>query len=130
MERLSEQVLFDEYGLGFSQFKVLYVVQDFGEIVQKDIAFALGQSEPSITRQVKLLSAAGYVTVRKGEDDKKKRIISLTAKGQRFMGEALARLNSHYEPILGSLSMRDQEQLLGQLQLLHIQLDSACARRS
>jgi DNA-binding MarR family transcriptional regulator len=130
MERLSERVLFEEYGLGFSQFKILYIVQDYGEVLQKDIAASLGQSEPSVTRQIKLLSSAGYVTVRKGVDDKKKHIVSLTAKGQRFTGDALMRLNTHYEPILATLSIRDQEQLLGQLQLLYLQLETACGRKS
>jgi DNA-binding MarR family transcriptional regulator len=128
MERLSEKVLFEEYGLGFSQFKILYIVQDLGETLQKDIARALGQSEPSITRQIKLLSSAGYVTVRKADDDKKKHIVSLTLKGERFTGEALQRLNAHYEPILSSLSLKDQEELLGRLQLLYIQMESACSR--
>lgn len=128
MERLSERTLFEEYGLGFSQFKILYIVRDMGEVLQKDIAQALGQSEPSITRQIKLLRLAGYVSVRKDENDKKKHIIDLTTKGEQFADDALGRLNNLYEPILSTLSLKDQQELLGKLQLLYLQLETACSR--
>lgn len=125
MERLSDSVLFEAFGLGFSQVKILNVLEQAGELQQSQIALALGQTEPSVTRQIKLLKDAHLVVVRLGDDDKKKHLVSLSKKGRDTAVQAQALLNSHYMPVLAALTEREQEALMRQLRSLHDRLDSS-----
>lgn len=112
MERISDKVLFEDFGLGFSQFKVLYALQHHASpIAQKDIAQFLGQTEASISRQIKLLKTAKYIQIRIDDRDKKKRLISLSPGGEGAVQGALTRLNMHYLPILSVLDSSEQDRL-------------------
>jgi DNA-binding MarR family transcriptional regulator len=126
MERYSDTLLFDAYGLGFSQFKLMYVLQMQSGMQQKEIALALGQTEASISRQIGLLKSAGMITVELGVDDKKKHLITLSTKGQQSVADAMLLLNEHYEPILSSLGSDEQMRLLAQLNTLLDNLEARC----
>lgn len=128
MEHVSDHVLFDEFGIGFSQFKILFALEHHtAGIQQKDIAAFLGQTEASISRQIKLLSQAKMVGVTKGSTDKKKRIVTLTTKGRNIAADAFAALNVHYTPVLSVLSSKEQEELAQKLSKVHGALESNCA---
>jgi len=126
MERSSDQVLFKEFGVGYSQFKIMFALSHHSGAQQKEIAEFLGQTEASISRQIKLLKQAHFVSMELGSDDKKKHHISLTGKGQQLLRDALAKLNLHYEPILSILSEHDQQQMTRQLAMIHDKLLTTC----
>ena len=128
MEHVSDHVLFDEFGIGFSQFKILFTLEhhDSG-IQQKEIAAFLGQTEASVSRQIKLLGEARLVSVEKGVDDKKKRIVTLTNRGRVVAMEAFSVLNAHYTPVLSVLSSKDQEIFANYLSKVHGALDINCS---
>lgn len=122
IERVSDSILFDSFGMGYSQFKVLMALTFHEDIQQKQIASFLGQTEASISRQIKLLKDAGYISVRQGDDDRKKHHVSTTNKGRKFIQEALEALNNFYGPILSSLTPHAQTELTKSLSHLHDQL--------
>lgn len=126
MERTSDQVLFSEFGVGYSQFKILFALSHHEGVQQKEIAHFLGQTEASISRQIKLLSEAGFIIITLGEDDKKKHLITLTKKGQILLQDALGALNRFYEPILSTLTLHQQLSLAGDLSKIHDRLLGAC----
>ena len=45
--------------------------------------------QTTVTRNLEILSKKGYIQIRKGRDDHRKRIISLTAKGQDKLLETI-----------------------------------------
>lgn len=124
MERASDQVLFEEFGIGFSQFKILFALQHHQDVQQKQIAHFLGQTEASVSRQIKLLKAAKFIEVRLGKDDKKKHYITLTTRGSEVAKDALGVLNAYYEPILAVLSADEQLDLGPKLGKIHDRLES------
>lgn len=126
MERTSDQVLFNEFGIGYSQFKILFALSHHEGVQQKEIAQFLGQTEASISRQIKLLKEVGSITVTLGEDDKKKHHIGLTATGQTLLDNALRVLGVFYEPILSVTSTPEQVALAKTLSRVHDQLQSVC----
>jgi DNA-binding MarR family transcriptional regulator len=126
MEHVSDKVLFEEFGIGFSQFKILYALEHHEEIQQKEIASFLGQTEASISRQIKLLSASKLVSVKKGDDDKKKHLISLTSRGRQIAFDAFSALNAHYTPVLSVLSAHEQADLAKKLSKVHSALEASC----
>jgi DNA-binding MarR family transcriptional regulator len=126
MERVSDSVLFSEYGIGYSQFKILFALSHHNGVQQKEIAQFLGQTEASISRQIKLLKISSIVTIKLGSDDKKKHLISLTSKGTELMQDAFATLNKFYMPILTTLTEKDQHELRRILGLVHASMVEVC----
>lgn len=126
MERASDQVLFNEFGVGYSQFKILFALSYHEDVQQKEIAQFLGQTEASISRQIKLLKEASFITITLGADDKKKHLITLTVKGQKMLSDALSVLNSYYLPILSVLSESEQLALGRYLSKIHDRLIELC----
>lgn len=126
MEHMSDNVLFENFGIGFSQFKILFVLENHQSIQQKEIALYLGQTEASVSRQVKLLKQAGFIDIAVGKDDRKKRIITLTKKGSIVACESFNILNNFYQPILSSLGPNEQLEMARMLGKVHDRLNETC----
>lgn len=127
MEHQSDVVLFDSFGVGYSQFKILLALDYHPHVQQKEIAMFLGQTEASISRQIGLLRASELVNIDRAEDDKKKNIVSLTSRGKKLSAQALARLNEFYEPVLSSVPKQEQAVILSGMCSLQDKLEEMCA---
>lgn len=121
--RQSDQILQEQLGIGFSQFKILLMLQNGVGIQQKQIAQMLGQTEASISRQIKLLSDQGMLTSEVSPQNRREHITRLTGKGIRISDKAMEILNNYHAPIFSRLSERQQHQLRELLTLMH---DATC----
>ncbi len=119
LSRLHDQVLQEQLGLGYSQFKLMMVLEKMPHIQQKQIANALNQTEASISRQIKLLHDKGLLQTTVSPKNRREHITTLTAKGLRFADEARRIVAEHTKPMLADLNDKEQEQLLQQLKRLH-----------
>ncbi len=119
MGRQSDQILQERLGIGFSQFKILMVLKKNPHIQQKDIAQRLGQTEASISRQIKLLHDDGLLQTVKRPENKREHITTLTLKGERFTDEALEILAGFGDPIFEPLSDKQKANLIDHLQVIH-----------
>jgi DNA-binding MarR family transcriptional regulator len=123
LTRQNDQVLQERMGIGFSQFKILRVLESQPHIQQRQIAEALGQTEASISRQIKLLHEKGLLQTVVDPKNRRKHITTLTQKGARFAEEAISILAAYHKPMFDQLSAKQQDQLLQILQVLH---DHSC----
>ncbi|HSX23988.1 MAG TPA: MarR family winged helix-turn-helix transcriptional regulator, partial [Candidatus Saccharimonadales bacterium] len=55
LAKQSDQALQERLGIGFSQFKILRVLQHSPQTQQRQIAEWIGKTEASISRQIKLM---------------------------------------------------------------------------
>jgi DNA-binding MarR family transcriptional regulator len=117
--RQSDQVLQERLGIGFSQFKIMMTLQWKPNIQQKHIAEKLGQTEASISRQIKLLLEQGMLQTTVNPANRREHITVLTAKGERLTDEAMSVLNSYHAPVFGTLNEKQQAALLETLTILH-----------
>src|SRR5579863_7179639 len=83
-----DQVLLEQLGIGYAQFKVLRVIADNDSLGQKQIADELGQTEASISRQVRILKNNGLVSLRIDPANRRQHITRLTTRGYRFTAAA------------------------------------------
>jgi DNA-binding MarR family transcriptional regulator len=118
--RQSDQVLQERLGIGMSQLKIMMVLQWNASIQQKHIADKLGQTEASISRQIKLLLDQGLLGTTVNPQNRREHITTLTAKGLRFTEEALQVLNSYHAPTYEALDAKESQKLIELLQKLHI----------
>lgn len=123
LARTSDQILQEQLGIGFSQFKILLTLEQDSGIKQKDIAVTLGQTEASVSRQVKLLFDDGLLTSQTNPSNRRQHITRLTPKGERFLAKATEILNRYHTPIFDRLSDRQQHELRELLTTMH---ESAC----
>lgn len=119
LARQNDSVLQEKFGIGFSQFKILMVLQWKPSIRQKRIAEELGQTEASVSRQIKLMYDDGLLQSVPRPDNRREHITTLTTRGVRLCNEALDELNQTYTPMLNRLSNHQQEELQKLLSVLH-----------
>lgn len=119
----TDQVLQERLGIGFSQYKILSVLNESPNIQQRQIAVTLGQTEASISRQIKRMAEQGLLTSTVHPQNRREHVIVLTARGVRYIDEALRIINLYHAPAFKQLSDKQQVQLLEMLNSMH---DSVC----
>lgn len=119
LARQSDQVLQEQLGVGFSQFKILLMVEQKGVLQQREIAVRLGQTEASVSRQVKILQEDGMLTSQVSPQNRRQHITRLTPKGARVLMSATDILNRYHYPVFSKLSDRQQQQLRELLTIMH-----------
>lgn len=122
--RQSDQVLLERFGIGFSQFKIMMVLMRHHGIQQSKIAETLGQTEASVSRQIKLLMDKGLLVSTVDPNNRRRHITALSASGARLADEAVRALDVFHAPVIEILSEKQQQQLIEILDTMHRQ---ACA---
>lgn len=123
LSRQSDQVLQEQLGIGFSQFKIMMVLKWNPSIQQKQIADRLGQTEASISRQIKLLQSKDMLNIRISADNKREHITTLTPKGEKLTEKSMQILNNYHAPTFAVLSPKEQQTFLDILNKMH---DTVC----
>jgi DNA-binding MarR family transcriptional regulator len=118
----SDQVLQEQLGIGLAQFKILRMLQHEPRTTQKEIAHHLGQTEASISRQVKLMLEGGLLQSMRSPKDHREHLTVVTPKGERLTEAAFTALARYHQPTFEALSDKQQEQLIAALETLHGQL--------
>jgi DNA-binding MarR family transcriptional regulator len=121
--RQSDQVLQERLGIGMSQFKLLMMLQYHTNVQQRMLADYLGQTEASISRQIKLLKTMGMLDTTRNPKNRREHITVLTARGIKITEAARDVLMEYHAPVFGQLSDKQQQQLTDLLRQLH---NAAC----
>jgi len=121
VHRQADQTMQERLGIGIAQFRLLATLQEQPHVQQRFLADSLGQTEASISRQVKLLQVRGLLGVQVDSRNKRRHIMVLSAKGIKFTDAAREIADAYSAPVLGRLGDKEQEQLAQMLQHLHMQ---------
>lgn len=119
LDRQSDQVLSERLGVGFSQFKILMTLKWHTGVRQRFIAEYLGQTEASISRQLKLLQGRGLIERSVSPANRRERTVRLTPRGLRIIDESFSVLNVYHAPVFGQLSEKQRILFLEMLLALH-----------
>lgn len=111
MAKQSDHVLQERLGIGFSQFKILMVLQWNPNVQQRHIAESLGQTEASISRQIKLLHDRGLLESKTSSSNRRERITTPTKKGIELAEKAREVLTDYHGPMFAKLT-EDQVALM------------------
>jgi DNA-binding MarR family transcriptional regulator len=119
LSRDSDQVLLEQLGIGYSQFKLLRVLNLDTPLRQRFIADLLGQTEPSISRQINLLIDKNFITKTKDPHNKRVRLIVITAKGKKITDASNEVLARYHKSIMADFSGKEKTELLSMLEIFH-----------
>lgn len=119
LARFNDELLLDRLEIGMAQFKVLCAIEARPYAQQKQIARAIGQTEASVSRQIKLMDRDGLVKIATKPGDRREHVVSLTPRGQRLVSRAQELLNNHLQPLLRNIPVTQQQAMLVGLQSLN-----------
>ncbi len=119
LAKQSDQVLRERLGIGFSQLRILMCLEVNPSARQRYIADSLGQTEASISRQIKLMQAKSLLWTKISPKNRREHMITPTTKGMRVTDEALRILNEFHAPMFGVMSEKHQQLLLDILTQMH-----------
>lgn len=119
MSKQSEQLLQEQLGIGMSQYRILMVLDWNPRIGQKAIADSLGQTEASISRQIKLLKEKELLVTQIDPHNRRKHITAPTPRGMQATESATEILRRHFSQDVVSLGEDQLMQLSTGLQRLH-----------
>jgi DNA-binding MarR family transcriptional regulator len=118
LNRRSSAELFEmvaELDASFSQVKLMFLLEDGREHSIKETAAHLGLSLPAASRAVDGLIGKGYVVRRESAEDRRSRLIALTADGREVVEKVLqARLRT-LEAFAEELTPEEREGLAAAL---------------
>jgi len=115
----ADQVLQEQLGIGLSQYKILMVLEWNPRVQQKAIADSLGQTEASISRQVKLLKGKGLLATRQDPQNRRKNITTPTTLGMQITEAASNIMRRNFGPEFSNMGEDQVMQLIAGLQRLH-----------
>src|ERR1700741_4591375 len=98
MGRQSDQVLQEQLGIGLSQFKILMVLEWNPRVQQRAIADSLGQTEASISRQIKLLKEKKLLATKQDPQNRRRHITAPTPLGMQITEAAVAIMRRSFGP--------------------------------
>lgn len=107
-ERQSDQILLEKFGIGFSQYKILWAMQVNPGVGQRDLAASLAQTEASVSRQIKLLRNLGIIESRKNPKNRRQHLTLVTAKGLRLREVAAEALDELSVDVLSDFDSKSK----------------------
>ena len=113
------RLLFDEYDLKIGQAGILFMLEHFGEMSQRELASKMNVTPPAITAAIGKMERLGYI--RRKPDDKDQRIMRLspTDKGKACL-EHIKKVAKQMDELMFK-GMSQEEKLLLRRLLLQMQ---------
>ena len=106
-----------QFGLSPIQCHVLHLIEPDQPTPMNRLAEALSCDASNVTGLVDRLESRGLIERRASTDDRRVKVLNLTAAGSRLRGQLLRRMTADQLP-LSRLSMRDQRALIRILERL------------
>jgi DNA-binding MarR family transcriptional regulator len=119
ISKQNDQALQERLGIGFSQFKILRVLEQNPKTQQRQIAEWLGQTEASISRQIRLMMDKGLLQTSVNPENRREHLTTPTAKGSRLAEEAMEAMHIFHADAFKKLGEKKQQQLLESLAKMH-----------
>ena len=119
--RQADQILQERLGIGMSQYKLLKVVEsnDSSVNLQRHLAESLGQTEASISRQIKLLVERGMVVADVSKQSRRSHSVTITDKGVQILLASQDILHKYFAETLADISPQKRAQLVEKMTVVH-----------
>jgi DNA-binding MarR family transcriptional regulator len=119
LHRQCDQMLQERLGIGMAQYRILTMLQMRPGAQQRKVADCLGQTEASVSRQVKVLHDKGMLVTRVNPKERREHITELTSKGVKLCETACEALADYYKPMLDEFGEKQRQALIETLSAVH-----------
>ncbi|MGW6279612.1 MarR family winged helix-turn-helix transcriptional regulator [Kribbella sp. NPDC055071] len=114
-----EQPILAEHDVSMWGYSVLTALDETPVRTQAALADAIGADKSRIIGTLDELQDAGLIERTPDPDDRRARLLSITAKGRRVRRSVRKAIHAHEDQLLAKLSRTDREAFLRALQHLH-----------
>lgn len=121
---MNAKALARETGLTTSQFQVLLSIGESGELTIGGLARQVNLSQATVTSIVDRLVEAELVARRRGDDDKRKVFVQLTAVGSELMRRTPSALQARFAERFGALEEWQQSMILAAVEQIATLMDA------
>ena len=119
IDRQLDQILQEQLGIGQSQAKIMQILRTQQQVTQRRLADNLGQTEASISRQIKILLNGGFLTSQTNPKSRREHSIVLTAKGIKISDAVQSVIDRYVRSLFETLTDKEQKQLTETLVRVH-----------
>lgn len=107
-----------EHELSWSAFTSLFVLRVWGEMDARSLAAEAGVTAATLTGVMKTLEGRGLLRRRGDSDDKRKVMVSATAKGRKVVDQIMPSFNRHEKLVTQALTDDEQDDLARSLRVI------------
>lgn len=115
LDKMSDQILQDQLGLGFSQFLVMMTLANQPNVPQKFVASSLDQTQAAVSRQVDILVGLKLVSRTTNAESRREYVLCLTKLGQKKFRQGLNAIDARFDKLFEVWSKDQKSNLLGAL---------------
>src|SRR5260370_11988147 len=101
LDRAADHLLQTQVGVSYKLALFLIVLQHCGTVTQHELAVALGYSDPAVSTMLVELAKDGYVQTTKSTMHGRKRLVTITPKGNELVAQARHVLDAHFDQLPG-----------------------------
>src|SRR5579859_1876480 len=102
LDRAADQLLQEHVGISYRRFLFLTVLQYRGTVTQHELAAALGYSDPAVSTMLVELAKESYVQTTQSPEHGRKRLVTITPKGNEVVAQGRQLLDRHFDQLLVS----------------------------
>jgi DNA-binding MarR family transcriptional regulator len=100
IDRAADQLLQTHVGISYKRALFLIVLQQCGTVTQHALAVALGYSDPAVSMMLVELAKDGYIQATKSPEHGRKRLVTITPKGNEVVAKGRQLLDSHFDQLM------------------------------
>jgi DNA-binding MarR family transcriptional regulator len=100
IDRAADQLLQTQVGISYRRFLFLTVLRHSGTVTQHELAVALGYSDPAVSTMLVELAREGYIQTTKSPEHARKRLVTITPKGNEVVAQGRQLLDLHFDQLL------------------------------
>ena len=100
IDRAADQLLQTHVGISYRRFLFLTVLQHCGTVTQHELAVALGYSDPAVSTMLVELAKDGHIQTTKSPEHGRKRLVTITPKGNEVVAQGRQLLDSHFDQLM------------------------------
>jgi DNA-binding MarR family transcriptional regulator len=123
--QLGARTLARESGMTTSQLVVLQNLKSQGEMTARQIAQSMHLTQATVTSLLDRLQERGWITRRKGDEDRRRVYVQLTAAGMQQLKRTPESLQERFVSQFSALQLWEQSAILAALQRVAHMIDAA-----
>jgi DNA-binding MarR family transcriptional regulator len=109
LDRAADHLLQTQVGISYKRALFLLVLQHSGTVTQHELAVALGYSDPAVSMMLVELARDGYIQTTKSPEHGRKRLVTITPKGNEMVARGRQLLDEHFDQLLVQASVDGQQ---------------------
>jgi DNA-binding MarR family transcriptional regulator len=117
LDRAADHFLRSQLGISYKRALFLIVLQYCGTVTQHELAVALGYSDPAVSTMLVELAKDGYVEITKSQTHGRKRLVTISPKGNEVVARGRQLLDAHFDRLMARAGVDAQQlrEITGQL---------------